>query len=49
MTAGDAVVIVVGLALFVLVLRWGPRPGKWISQAGRDLDWLVERIRSLWR
>ena len=49
MTAGDAVVIVVGLALFVLIAAYGLDAGQWIKQAGRDLDWLVERIRSLWR
>ena len=48
MTAGDAVVILIGLALFVLVMRWGPRPGKWIDGATDDLDWLIERLRGLW-
>ena len=49
MTAGDAVVILIGLAMFVLILRWGPRPGRWIDGTGRDLDWMIERVRELWQ
>ena len=45
MTDAGAIVIVVGLALFVLVLHWGPRPGKWFDGAADDLDWLIERLR----
>ena len=49
MTPADAVVIVVGLALFVLALRWGVHPGKWIDGAAHGLDWTIQRIRDLWR
>ena len=49
MTGADAIVILIGLALFVTIVAYGLDAGKWIKQAGRDLDWLVERIRSLWR
>ena len=49
LTAADAIVIVVGLALFVLILRWGLRPGQWLDRAAGDLDWMIERIKGLWR
>jgi hypothetical protein len=43
-TARDAVIVMIGLALFVLVLRCGLRPGKWIDGASKYLDWLIERL-----
>ena len=48
-TGADAIAIVIGLALLVLILALGWCPRRWVDRAASEMPWLVERIRRLWR
>jgi hypothetical protein len=45
----DAGVILAGLGVLILIVALSPRPGRWWDRAAGELDWLIDRIKTLWK